>query len=680
MSCSTLRRLTLSLCALLLAGSAAAQADEHFRQAIEAYQAGDNAAAVEHLKAVLAENPGNEQALAMWDSAEKQVVTAMLLERGELGTLAERFLGLARAARKQMTEDPGSANEVVQRVLTGDALDRERALLELRANWGPWAVPALVGPLGDRSNTDNRVSAIQALVRLGSYVVMPLVAVLSSDDVLTRRNAAAVLGTLGDERAAAALAFMASDDEDETTRAAATEALAKLRVESMDGPTLAYDLAQRWFRGDEILVQPWSSAAVVWEWKDGALVGRRVLAGLYHLELAEKNARIALQHGAGESIRPLLAAIHASMKAEILAAARLTELEGNELLATAQERLPALERNLALAGSQRAKGLILCIADKRRQVPAALVLMDAMGSSAEERQALKAALSDADDAVASGAALALARQGDSDTVVVARLGQMLAEAPDRLVAAIGTTGLVDPAPGWQLMVSEGVNEGLLRAKALPPKDVIVVQDGVEGVTLDTLVFALRNDPRTAQVPLIIVTGNVEETSALYGDKAAKVVASASFDDVTEVAGELDPMQADLVARSLAAAAALDDLPSTSVRAAAVPIADTLAGTSDDALRLAMLRLAASAGIEQATPAVENIVLDEGAAPELRKEALVAAARLWALRGGAAGDGERLAEVLLALVNSGDEQLSLPAAQALGQLRGVPDQALAGAVQ
>src|SRR5262245_59922798 len=103
MSCSLLRRLSLSLGALLLAGSAAAQADEHFRQAIEAIRAGDAAAAIEHLKAVLAENPGNEEALGMWGSAEKQVVTDMLLERGELGTLAERFLGLARAARKQIT-------------------------------------------------------------------------------------------------------------------------------------------------------------------------------------------------------------------------------------------------------------------------------------------------------------------------------------------------------------------------------------------------------------------------------------------------------------------------------------------------------------------------------------------------------------------------------------------------
>ncbi len=84
----------------------------------------------------------------------------------------------------------------MQRVLDGDPVEREKALLELRAKFGPWAVPALVGPLGDRSNPDHRVSAVQALVRLGSDAGLPLIATLQSDDVTTRRNAAAVLGTL----------------------------------------------------------------------------------------------------------------------------------------------------------------------------------------------------------------------------------------------------------------------------------------------------------------------------------------------------------------------------------------------------------------------------------------------------------------------------------------------------
>lgn len=675
----SLRRLTLSLCALVLSLPAAAQADESFRQAIAAFQEGDHAAAVGHMKAVLAENPGSEQALAMWDSAEKQVVTQMLLARGELGQLADRFLGLARAARVEIVDDPGNAREVVARVLEGDPLEREQALLELRANYGAWAVPALVGPLGDRGDPDNRVDAVQALVRLGSRAVMPLVAVLHSEDVTTRRNAAAVLGTLKDPRAAAGLAFVARDDEDETTRAVAAEALAKLGAPGNDPVALARSLAEGWFRGDLELVQPWDSAAVVWEWQDGALAGRKVLAGLYHLEVAEQVARQAMAHGGGDALRPQLAAVEAAIMAEVLAAGRMADLEGSELLATAQEHLPAVQRNLALAGSHRGRGLALCLTGKRRQPQAALVLMQAMGASADERGALKAAMLDADTAVAAGAAMALARLGDFDAAVVQRLAATLASTPDRLVAAIGDTGLSGAAPGWQLAASDDAAEGLLRAKSLPPKDVIVIQDGADGVTLDTLVFGLRNDPRTATTPLIVVTRDVEGVQNLYGDKVSKVVASASFSDVAEVAGERDPAQADLVARAKAAADALASLPASVARDASAEVAQALSSTADDGVRAALLRLVTYAGIEQAQPAVEEIVLDGGAATDVRREALVAAARLWALAGRAARDPVALGEALVALVESGDEQLALPAAHALGQLRGASDAAMAGIV-
>lgn len=675
-----LRRVSLPLCALLLAGSAAAQADEHFREAIAAYQQDDLPAAIQHLKALLAENPASEEALALWDGAEKQVVTRMLLERGELGALADRFLGLARVARRAVTEDPGNARETVQRVLEGDPVERERALLELRATFGPWAVPALVGPLGDRGDADNRVDAIQALVRLGSDAVMPLVAVLQSDDVTTRRNAAAVLGTLGDPRAAAALAFMARDDEDDTTRAVAAEALAKLDAPAGDPVALARNLAEGWLRGDLELVQPWSGAAVTWHWADGALAGRRVLAGLYHLDVAEQTALLAVEHGGAHAVRPVLAAVAAAKQAEIAAAGRLADMEGNELLAAAQEGLPAIERSLALAGSHRGKGLMLCLSGKRRQVQAAQALMATMGASAEERTALRAALQDPENAVSSAAAMALARQGESDAAVVERLAVAITSAPDRLVASIGQTGLAGGAPGWQLVAAENPAEGLLRAKMLPPKDVLVVQDGAGGVTLDTLVFGLKNDPRTSGVPLVIVTQDVEGVQALYGDKAARVVTSATFADVADVAGERDPLQADLVARASQAAAALAALPASVVRSVSNEIVRALAGTADDGVRASLLRLVSHAAIEQALPAVESIVVDDGASAELRKEALLAAARLWAVTGGTAQDPAGLAEVLAALVESNDEQLTLPAAQALGQLQGASDAAIAGALQ
>ncbi len=681
MSVNTLRRLSLPICALLLSANAFAQsAEDSFNAAVEAFRNGDTAAAAESLKAVLAENPSDEEAFRMWEAVEQQTIKDMLLSRGELGALAERFLGLARMGQLGIISDPGNASELVDTLLNGDGLEREKAILNLRSQFGSWAVPALVGPLADRSSTDNRVYAIQALVNLGSAAVLPLIATLKSDDALLRRNAAAVLGTLKDPRAAAGLAWMARDDSDTVNQQVAAEALAKLGLASSDPVVLSRALAEGYFRGDSDFVAPYGSASVLWTWTDGKLQGRPVLSGLYPLELAESYAMAALENGAGDTMRPILSAIHAGQKAEITAASALAGLQGNELLTTAQERLPKLEVDLALAGSHRGRGLITCLAGGRRQAPAAIALMGAMGASLEERQALRTALQDNDASVAFAAASALARQGDADPGVVARLASGLAGVPPRTVMSLGDTGLSGSTGGWQLLTDDAVAEGLLRAKALPRKDVVVVQDGLQGVTLDTLVFALKNDPRTADVPLIIVTADVDGVTALYGEKVAAVVATASWATVAAAAGERSADQAAAAERARGAAEALGRLPAAIVRATATDITAALDSANDDAVRSAVLPLVAYAGIVEALPSVESLVLDESLTPAVRAEALRAAARLWALNNGAVGDSNKLGTALLAMVSGEDSALALPAAEALGQLRGVSDAAIAGAVQ
>jgi len=681
----SLRRLHLPLCvpvcaALLCASVAAQSAEENLQAAVEAFRKGDNAAAAEKLKAVLAENPSNEDAFRLLDTVEQQTITDMLVSRGEVGTLAERFLGLAQLGRQEIVADPGKAQEVVDRLMAGDEMERQKAMLELRANYGPWAVPALVGPLGDRSSTENRVNAIQALVHLGDDAVLPLVQVLKSEDETTRRNAAGVLGTLRDPRAAAGLAWMAHDDKDSVGQQVAAEALARIGVREADPAVVSRTLAESFFRGDPEVIKPYGGSAVVWDWKDGKLVGRPVLGGMFALEVAEGIARDALAHGAGESIRPLLAAIHASQKAEILGAEKVKSLEGNELLTAAKERLPKLDIDIALAGSHRGRGLITCLSGGRRQVPAAIVLMDAMDGSAEERQALNTALADRDPAISLAAATALARQHIADPAVVARLASALSATPLRTVMVIGDAGLTGSGPGWQLLTSDTAAEGLLRAKALPPKDVIVVQDGVQGVTLDTMVFALKGDPRTAATPIIVVTKDVEGTTKLYGDKVAKVVAAATFEDVAGAAGERPDEQQAAIDRARRAAEALAMLPPNVVRAAAPDMAAAVKGAGDDGLRAAVLHVCAEAGVTEALPTVEALILDTATGPEVKVAALKAAARLWAVNGGATGNAEELGKALLALVEVGDPNLSLPAAEALGQLRGLKDTQVSSAVQ
>ncbi len=660
-----------ALTLLFAAGSAAQDAEQLFEDGIDAYRRGDNAAAIEALKRSLATNPGNEAAFALWQRAEQEVLLEMLVEQGELGTLTERFLSLAKVGRREVATDPGGARDVVNALLTGGTRESREALLELQATYGAWAVPALVGPLGDRANPDNRVVAIQALLRLGDTAVPPLMAVLQSEDELTRTNAASTLGSIGDARAAAALAWMAKGDDSETARATASGALAKLAPDlqamgftAIDPTALTLGLAERWLAGAAELERPYADGSVAWAWVDGALQGRTVPAGIADLALAESAIRIALAAGAGDGVRGHLAAIHASMKAEIEAALAHPALADEDAVQAVAGDLDTLDLNLALAGQHRAAGLDLLLSS--RQPASAVALLGAMGRSRAEVQAMRRAVGHRDPSVATAAAITLGSMGDTDATVVARLGAALSTVPDRLVMALGETGLSGSTGGWTLSTARDVVGGLARAKAFPPKDVLVVQDGLQGVTLDTLVFGLKNDPRTADVPLVIVTADVGGVEALYGDQAAAVVEAASWDTVAAAAGPASDAVARAMETARTAAHVLAGMPPSRVQSAGDSAAQALASGADDATKAAVLELAGAAGLTPCLGAAEDVVLN-GGSDELTMAALHACARLWAITA-PAGDRDALAAALEGALSGGGD-MAHAAAEALGQLGG-----------
>ncbi len=302
--------------------------------------------------------------------------------------------------------------------------------------------------------------------------------------------------------------------------------------------------------------------------------------------------------------------------------------------------------------------------------------MDAMGGSNEERQALNTALADSDRRSRSARATALARQHVADPAVVARLAVALSATPQRTVMALGNTGLSGSAPGWQLQTSDNVAEGLLRAKALPPKDVIVVQDGLQGVTLDTMVFSLKNDPRTASVPLIVVTKDVEATAKLYGDKVTKVAATASFADVAAVAGERSEPQQEALDRARRAADALA----------------TLAGRRGPRrlrrhghrrqerrrrhpARRRPERLRPGRRSSTSCPPSRSCCSTRPRRPTCASPPCTPPPVSGPPTAARRPTRKRSAPPLLALVDGTDATLALPAAEALGQLRGVKDAAV-----
>jgi len=128
-----------------------------------------------------------------------------------------------------------------------------------------------------------------------------------------------------------------------------------------------------------------------------------------------------------------------------------------------------------------------------------------------------------------------------------------------------------------------------------------------------------------------------------------------------------------------AADALTMLPGSVSRIATGEVVSALTDGDDDDVRIAVMGLAAHGAMVQALSPIERIVLDDSASDDLRVAALNAAAHLWAVNSGASGNVEAMGAALIAMVEAGDE-LSLPAAAALGQLRGISDAAISGIAQ
>ena len=671
---SVLCRFVVPSAALFLAlPSATAQdAESLFETGVAAYESGDTQGAIDAFKDALAQNPGNEDAFRFWQKLEQDQIVGMLMDGGEVGALAKRFLGIAKVGRTAVLSDPGGARDLVETYMSAGALEAEQALSELNATYGEWAVPALLGPMADRSDTNRRVLAIKALIRLGDRAVPALMQALNSDDVTTRANAASVLGTIGDIRAAASLAWLAKGDDDDVVRQIAGESLSrlgddldKMGMRTRDASTLALRLASKWVQGDADIVKPYADGQVAWSWQDGGLMGEAILGGLYQLHLAEGTLDQAKALGGGKEILAGLAAVHASMKAEIMAAADVASLQDSDLLAAASDLLPSLEIKLAMAGD--ARGAALGTLLSHDQAAAAAALISSMGTSKSEVQALRGALDSDFQAVSVAAALVLGAPGLAGTRVISVLGDALKSIPDRLVFSIGDTGLSGNAAGWQHLGSSMAAEGLMKAKQFPPKDVIVVRDGIDGVTLDTIIFGLLNDPRSADVPVVIVTDESDLVGARYGDQVAAVVSEVTLADLQAVAGEPDMLAREAAGRAMAAARVLLHLPPAVTAGSASSIEQGLEQAGDDDVKIALLGLAGhtGAGLSQ----VEQIVL-AGGSDELRIAALNAAGQLWSTHGGASGAADALNDAVhAALEEGGTGPLGLAAARALGYLGG-----------
>lgn len=677
---------------LLLSTSASAQesdVDALFAEGVKLYNRGRTDEALNIFKQVLAANPSNEEALRFLEEAGNKVFLQMLVAHGEYETVAKRFIELARIGRKEKEEDGSRIKELVAQVVSGDPKARADALLKLSADHGEFAVEYMYPELANE-DLDARVNVITGLVNMGEEAVLPLVQVLHSEDVMIRRNAAAVLSSIRDRRALPALAAMAARDGDSLNRDVAAEGVRKIAgsdPSALPAPAELYlDLAARYAKRDEQVTKPYLPSRVVWSWRDGGLVKTPVYSGIRHLELAEDACyqALALQPGSTPA-RALLAFVYAAQKAEVAAARQAAEEGGAEVDDTvnaAAEKLAAADRLMALAGPDGLDGALQSALDLGYG-GAAVEIMKVMEGSKVTGPALEKALARTDKNVRYHAAVALADLGAASDAVVQALAFALRETAVREILVIddrsdSRNALINDlnGAGYFAVGAENGVQGLLRAKRFPLEDLVILRAGLKDMTTDRVIFELATGD-TAKIPVILLAdeGRLDEVKKTWEGKVAGFISSPPSKDVylpvvkAAVGETLNPERAQAVAMSRIAAQALHGVDPARL----APYMEDLLAALDkpDEVKIPVLRVLEGIGDPAGLEKVKAIFGDESASVEVRAAAAGALGAMLA-RLGKAPDPDLL-DLLAAAVGSDDPKLSAAAAAAAGKASGLaPD--------
>jgi HEAT repeat protein len=510
--------------------------DQDFQQGVELLRRGKDAAALAKFSAVLAADPSHEQAYEFWKVTDHQIWLDLLVKGGQYELVAKRFMGLAELDRNERRDDKDTIRDLLDNVESDDVLVRRRALRELSANHGEYAVQYMMHGLGDQNDDDRRVKYMHALTEMSTDVVLPLAVALQTKDAYLRRNIALVLGHIGDPRAAAALTHLAlievGPEGDPGVEEAARTAAKKCGSKG-DAHALYLALGDDYHAGRASVLRAMDYSDVVWSFEDG-LVATPCSRAVYADELSKNAYHGALRVDA-ESLEARAGIARAYISQSAIVAgladqgADMDELAGQlaeGALAVNTLGIDAVDLALkwCTAGNDSATGAATC------KVLAQMATACTGG--------LEAALASGDGALRSEAAVALgqvAHRGGSALSDMAISG--LGEAVGREVLRIGVVIDSDEDRGASvasMLTNAGMMahhwktgaSGVSLLHRVPGVDVIVVAETLSDLTADQVLDEVARDDRTANVPVVMIAADVDAASDSWGDRCAAIITGA----------------------------------------------------------------------------------------------------------------------------------------------------------
>ncbi len=649
-----------------------------FEEAVGLLRRGRDEEALARFRQVLALDLDSEAAYRLWQATEHQVWLDMLVKQGEFAQIAEHLMGRVREARVERADDGDTIRRLLTEMFEADVVRRRAIVRELASNHGEFAVPFLLGALGDPAADERRVLAMTALTEMAPAVVPALIEALHAPDAFLRRNVATTLGFTADGRARGMLTFLRREDSDEGVRMAAAAALARVGYGEGTPAQLLVEEGRAYLARDERVLAPHHWSPVVWTHDGARLVHRSVPRLVYAEEMAKQSFYRALL--ADPASPDALAGL---ARASVLAERKLLEAgaAGHDLGDFADQAAAGSLAALAAGASAMDQALVASLARPVDEV-AAVGLCRLLGRSARhETSGLRAALAlEGHARIAEEAAIALAHirlsaGGEIAPAAIERLGratgrQVLRLAlvidPDRTRAETLVSAL--RGRGFQVMHTDTGALGLGYLRRLPGLDAVFVAERLPDLTAFQVLTELENDPVHGEVPRHVLAADADEAEALFGARATVLGADLDLDgleDTLEGRGSRDrDLADDLAARAAEALAGLAAA-GVDVSGAALHLVGTLTGRQDRIAlaSLAALQYAARPGHADALVAV---MADAGRSIEVRRAAGRAMAGLCA-RAPQGLDAGSLAALVSMVAEEDDLELRAELARALGSL-------------
>lgn len=552
---------------------------ERFKEAVDALEMGDDEACQRAMNEIMKSKPTTDLALELRDQAGYKFFMRLLAKK-PLDVLAREFLALAEKKTRERNTDPKYIRNLIAD-LSKDFETQWKAKLHIEAEVGQYAVPYLINLVrGD----ENELSIFSQVVLrgIGEEGVPALLAVLDSGDVELIETVVTVLGQIGDGRAIPYLAAI-YDDQDATVEMKNVAELAARKIlgRRMKGLSsareLLFDLAERYYyRDPSVMREARASGYILWKWSEAhdGLVWKEAPASVYYDEMAELTCYRCFKTDSGyEPPYSLLAAVYFSQldtAREVIAAVDTVKdidigiIERN--MEYLKERKEELDIKAALVTkSLGARHLYRCLDRALRDgnVVVATMAMRMLGEVAEggflppmvssygvplylpergnivgaEGTPILRALASPDKRVKYVAAETLvainpARPFLHGDRVVPVLAQALGEK------AVWFTLIVDadseranklkalfPEDDFTVSVLPSPSYAKGRASQFPAPDIILISSDLPQHGAKKLVAQLKQDFRTAGIPIVILASPDTDTidRKVFKGKVAKII-------------------------------------------------------------------------------------------------------------------------------------------------------------